>query len=246
MPTSTAYASYDTLLSPLDEVPSAPASLERLLGDGTQLPSPQGSMPWILERWTQRLAPVPGAAEFLLDVAASPLDRAAALHHVSTANDQGRTDLAFVAAMVWGYGKAGYGPYRTLRALSGGSAQSPGLDESVLARLREASEHARERGPLAGFYTLNNAPGKVRGLGPAFFTKWLYFTTAVDGPDDAAAASILDQRVRRWIADNTEIRLNIGKTRDYARYLQILDAWGARAHGTVSRAVVERSIFALS
>lgn len=86
---------------------------------------------------------------------------------------------AFTVAMIWGHGSSGYGPYRTARVLTGerspmGAPVSPG----VRSRPRESVDVAREDGPVEGYRFLNNRPGKIGGLGPAFFTKWLYFTTA--------------------------------------------------------------------
>lgn len=239
-------APYARMLDPLEDVPDAPSALAERLGSGAAAPAPQRAFPWSPDGWARRLSAVPGIESFLTELAEAPLDRGAVVRHVAQTTVEGRTDLAFVAAMIWGYGSSGYGPYRTHRVLSGGGADGTGPDERVLAQLCAASTVAREHGALAGFYALNNAPGKVRHLGPAFFTKWLYFTTAVEGPDDVAAAPILDMRVRQWIAGNTGVRLDLWRTRDYARYLQLLDAWGVRPEGTLSRVAVERSIFALS
>ena len=233
---------YASLLRPLDDVPAAPERLAQALGDGSSPPPPQEGMSWKREPWARRLSAVLGIEEFLASLP-DTVDRVAVLASVRDSEALGRTDLAFVAAMIWGYGSSGYGPYRTARVLTGGSDE---VDQSVLERFRSGARTAREQGAVAGFYAMNNPPGRVAYLGPAFFTKWLYFTTATTGPDSADAAPVLDKRVRDWIATNAEVHLRLDKTWAYHRYLQLLDAWAVRPAGTLSRATVERVIFSLS
>jgi len=233
---------YASLLRPLDEVPPAPARLVDALGDGSRAPAAQEGMTWTREPWSRRLSAVPGIDDFLRSLP-DTVDRATTLARIRDADAADRTDLAFVATMIWGYGRSGYGPYRTTRVLTGGADT---VDPSVLDRLRSGVDEARENGALAGFYAMNNTPGRVPYLGPAFFTKWLYFATATAGPDSADAAPVLDKRVRDWIAANTNIGLRLDKTWGYHRYLQLLDAWAVRPAGTLSRATVERVIFSLS
>lgn len=232
---------YDSLLRPLDDVPAIPECLADALGDGSSPPPPQEGMGWKRESWAQRLSAVPGIDDFL-GLLPSTVDRATILSSVREADDAGRTDLAFVAAMIWGYGTSGYGPYRTARVLTSGTDT---VDATVLERLRSGTRAARDGSALAGFYAMNNRPGRVPHLGPAFFTKWLYFTTATAGPDSADATPVLDKRVRDWIATNAEVGLRLDKTWGYHRYLQLLDAWAVRPAGTLSRATVERAIFSL-
>ncbi|MGM7423600.1 hypothetical protein [Cellulosimicrobium sp. CpK407] len=237
--TTTPYAS---LLRPLDDVPAVPGRLAEALGDGSAPPPPQEGMRWTREPWARRLSAVPDIDDFLASLP-STVDRATIVTSVRDSEGAGRTDLAFVAAMIWGYGSSGYGAYRTARVLTGGSDE---VDQSVLERLRSGARTAREEGALSGFYAMRNRPGRVAYLGPAFFTKWLYFATATTGPDSADAAPVLDMRVRDWIATNAEVQLRLDKTWGYHRYLQLLDAWSVRPTGTLSRATVERVIFSLS
>lgn len=74
------------------------------------------------------------------------------------------------AALAWGFGVRGYGRYRTGRVL----AQDPDG-----ARLAGALEHLRaEEIPpeaLVDAYVRFHTSHRLRGLGPAFFTKILYF-----------------------------------------------------------------------
>ncbi|QIY69680.1 hypothetical protein HEP84_11420 [Streptomyces sp. RLB1-33] len=80
---------------------------------------------------------------------------------------------ALVASYVWGQGRTGYGPYR-LKEILGTSGVG-----DVLA---QAGHAFREEGAVGAYRVLN---GAVQGLGPAFFTKYLYFLDA--GMDGAGA-----------------------------------------------------------
>lgn len=233
---------YAALLRPLDDLPAPPENLAEALGDGSAPPPPQKGMTWKREPWARRLSVVPDVDDLLASLPGQ-VDRATVLESVRKSEAADRTDLAFVATMIWGYGSSGYGPYRTARVLTGGS---DAVDPTVLERLRSAARTARTQGALSGFYAMRNLPGRVAYLGPAFFTKWLYFTTATAGPDSDDAAPVLDMRVRDWIATNAGVQLRLDKTWAYHQYLQLLDAWAVRPAGTLSRATVERVIFSLS
>ena len=151
---------------------------------------------------------------------------------------------AFTVAMIWGHGTSGYGPYRTARVLT--AARSPmgaPVSPGVRSRLGESIEVAREGGPVEGYRYLNNRPGKVDGLGPAFFTKWLYFVTARGDAGSANAAPVLDALVIEWLASHGGPSLRAGYTVDYAQYVETLRSWGA-PHG-LGPANVEERIFRL-
>ncbi|MDM8086420.1 hypothetical protein QUV83_16735 [Cellulomonas cellasea] len=151
---------------------------------------------------------------------------------------------AFTVAMIWGHGTTGYGPYRTARVLTAekkpkGHTVAP----NVRSRLTESVEVARAAGAVEGYRFLNNKPGRIAGLGPAFFTKWLYFVTARGEAGSPNAAPVLDALVISWLSTYAQVTLRPGRTDDYARYLEILDSWGA-PHG-LAPAEVEERIFML-
>lgn len=93
-----------------------------------------------------------------------------------------------------------------------------------------------------------NNEGKIKYLGGAFFTKSISFASMVDSIDGPDVAPILDKRVSDWIAARTadagNIRLSPRSTRDYRRYLDLLDSWGT-PYGR-GRAPVELAIFELT
>jgi hypothetical protein len=106
------------------------------------------------------------------------------------------TDL-LVATFIWGWGTAGYGPrrLRDIRAAAGNR-----LESSLQRALDEVNTDPASPDPIAGYACLYSGnddqdrvePGqepwsRLRGFGPAFFTKFLYFSTP--------GALILDNRL---------------------------------------------------
>ncbi|MFF1560472.1 hypothetical protein [Streptomyces sp. NPDC058279] len=106
---------------------------------------------------------------------------------------------AFVASYVWGQGRIGYGPHRLKDILA-----EPNVADVVAG----ADAALREDGAVAAYDVLYRA---VRGLGPAFFTKLLYFLGLARDAPAAPRALILDQRVARVVrAHATRIGLEAG------------------------------------
>lgn len=142
--------------------------------------------------------------------------------------------------MIWGHGLSNYGAYRTARVLT--TQKNPKgapLSDAVAGRLSESVNIARGQGPVEAFRYLNNRPGKVAGLGPAFFTKWLFFTTARGDTTSLHAAPVLDELVVNWLRRQAHISLRPGRTDDYARYIGVLTEWG-KPHGLTPAQVEER------
>lgn len=90
---------------------------------------------------------------------------------------------------------------------------------------------------------MNNA-GRIKHLGSAFFTKWLYFGSALTSPDDPNAAPILDKQVQDWLKQHAGVTLDIRRTEAYQRYVDALTAWGEH-HGRTP-VQVEKAIFGLA
>jgi hypothetical protein len=96
------------------------------------------------------------------------------------------TDL-LAASYIWGWGTAGYGP-RRLRDIC--AAAGDRLEPSLQSALDAAGKDPASLDPIAGYaclyggydYQDRAAPGqppwsRLHGFGPAFFTKFLYFST---------------------------------------------------------------------
>lgn len=216
--------------------PPVPALLGPLLAH----PTDQRAFPWKREHWSH-LDRFDGVAE-ALDALPATVDRESTRVAVQSQLASDQLLGAFAAAMVWGYGTTGYGPARTERVLTGAYSHGT-LRPVVEVSLRQSVTIARDQGSVAAYRYLNNE-GHIPYLGPAFFTKWLYFITATAGVTDPEAAPILDAQVIRWLRSHSELHLKPGLTADYERYIVTLRAWGTR-HG-LSPAQVEREIFGLA
>lgn len=208
-------------------------------------PTPQRAFAWNQGPWRARLHDLPDVLD-ALDGLPSAVDRNSTRQVVLTELNAGRVLPAFVAAMIWGYGTVGYGPTRVRWIITGtkgpGALHAPTLP-TVSEHLAAGAQKVRESGPRDAFYLMNN-DGHIKHLGAAFFTKWLYFTSALSGPDDPAAAPILDKQVATWLDKNAQMSLRLNNTNSYAAYLDLLSEWG-EPHGR-SRVQVEKAIFGLA
>jgi hypothetical protein len=116
------------------------------------------------------------------------------------------TDL-FVASFVWGWGTTGYGPRRCrdIRAAAGNR-----LEPSLQRALGEINKSLNSPDPVAGYAQLYGGYGhearagpgqepwsRLRGFGPAFFTKFLYFSTP--------GALILDNRLANAVSSRSRL-----------------------------------------
>ncbi len=217
----------------------APRQLLPLLSSGQVR---QRAFGWPRSRWEKWLTDVKGAERSLEGLPAE-LDRPATAGIVQRNVESDDYAAAFVAAMVWGHGYSGYGPYRTAWALtSSRTPRSRPVEPAVVRRLRESCSMVRQEGPVASYRYLNNR-GHIAGLGPAFFTKWLYFSSADGRPYGDQAAPILDALITFWLRENAGVQLRYGRTSDYETYLDLLHEWGT-PHGR-NAVEVEEAIFRL-
>lgn len=121
---------------------------------------------------------------------------------------------AFFVVMAWGFAETNYGPYRVSRMLSSTGPTAP-------ARLLQATHAVRRDGPSAAYRTLASA-ARIKYLGPAFGTKFLFFQSA-----GHPRALILDGVVSRWLVANCDVRLNATRwsLATYERYLALMRTW---------------------
>ncbi|WP_019146597.1 8-oxoguanine DNA glycosylase OGG fold protein [Aeromicrobium massiliense] len=131
-----------------------------------------------------------------------------------------------VASYAWGTGTVSYGPVRMARVLAAGGDV---VEHAVTSAVRTLDEH----GAVAAYWVLNNrAPAGLRlpFLGPAFFTKLLYFAghelARAPIPPGTHRPLILD----RVLASKPQIRPVVGgwtagwRTSHYAAYLERMAA----------------------
>jgi hypothetical protein len=172
----------------------------------------QPASKWSLRSWQAFL---PQHAQYIASLP-NPINRAAVQAEVARASDSPDTAVrAFVATMVWGYGRVGYGAYRTAKVL----ADNPSASEVLM----DVAAEARRHGGPAAFERM--AKSRLTGLGVAFATKYLFFCSL---GYDVPPAPILDRLVRNWLASSTGWRINLDwRVRDYRAYVQTVVAWGA-------------------
>ena len=190
---------------------------------------------------------IPDAAMTLKDLP-DEVDRSVVRHVVQGNLVRERVLGALVPVLIWG-GPGGYGPYRARRILTAGTnVAGGGAETDIRERLVKAADIARGEAAAVDAFRFMNNDGKIKYLGPAFFTKWLAFSSMTNSVDGKNVAPILDKRVRDWIFQNTkgadQINLRTTSTAHYQRYLDLLDAWGGPYGRT--RAQVELAIFDLT
>lgn len=209
---------------------------------------PQSPFPWTKQPWLDQMHDLPDVLS-LLDRLPERVSRQSTRDAVSAELNAGRTLPAFIAAMVWGWGTAsGMGALRTRWILTqtkarSAAASSEVVDPLVSDRLASGARCVRADGALEAFRLMNNE-GRILHLRSSYFTKWLYFTSAGDGPDDPNAAPIFDDRIVEWIKGPGGVPLEKNRTGSYAEYLDLLANWG-ESYGR-TRAQVETEIFRLA
>lgn len=173
----------------------------------------QAAIPWPKDRW---IVHFPEHAD--LFIALPDLIDRTAVHRVfsSVGESEAFATRAFLVSMVWGYGKVGYGPWRARRVL-----EQPG----AAAKLLEVAQIVRADGGLAGYAALAREH-RIRWLGPAFGTKFLYFCPQ---SDNGQRSLILDRIVADWL--NQHLRPGFNPVpwapRTYRRYLGLMEDWAA-------------------
>jgi hypothetical protein len=172
---------------------------------------PQPGIAWPRDRWIGSF-PI---HEHHLQELPELLDRQAIRTACLQVGESGdAAEFAFIAAMAWGYGNVGYGPFRTNRILTARS--------DAAARLATVAATLKEAGAIAAYEKLSNECA-LRWLGPAFGTKFIYFCP--QGP--GGPALILDRLVSRWLNREANERLNPAtwSSATYRRYLQQVWEW---------------------
>ncbi|MEX0172028.1 hypothetical protein [Streptomyces sp. LMG1-1-1.1] len=133
-----------------------------------------------------------------------------------------RWSEALVASYVWGQGRTGYGPHRLMGILA-----EPGVADA----LAECGSVLRKEGAVAAYRVLY---GSVRGLGPAFFTKLLYFLDQAMDVPPTPRALVLDQRVAcvfRTHAARVGLESGLASASDVATWIWSDGGWTPHRYG---------------
>ncbi len=159
-------------------------------------------------------------------VQGAAISRAQVVAVAREAVKRGEWSEVLVASYVWGQGRTGYGPHRLKEILA---------EPNVFDVLERAGATLQEEGAVAAYHVLY---GAVRGLGPAFFTKLLYFLDLAMDTSTAPRALILDQRVARVVRTHaTRVGLEVGATStpDVAAWTWSDGGWTAHRYGVYLR-----------
>lgn len=172
---------------------------------------PQAPMAWRRDRWITDFPQHSAILEALPD----RLGR----HDVRTwcanaATDRSAAEAAYLVTMVWGYGIKGYGRPRTAKVLG---------NPDAAGRLLVVARTLAEDGAVAAYHRLGTDQ-RLRGLGPAFGTKFLHFCQP---SDDRPRALIHDEFVASWLRAVAGISLSplSWSTQTYSAYLDLLHGW---------------------
>lgn len=167
-----------------------------------------------------------------LDDARSSIDRTLVHQIGRRATEPGPAAHTLVAATIWGSGN------RRVRLRTRSWAH--GFD-SVADRLAAAACVLQDEGSLAAFAALLHG-GRlyVNGIGPSFFTKFLYFAGYLNGLYQLRPL-IFDRVARQALRMLCGLDLTENSVDDYAIYLELAHSWAQEWQTEPD--VVERALF---
>lgn len=205
-----------------------PVTLRKLVDDWKNRSRPaQQPMPWPRDRWEAAFP----ADKKVLRALPDALDRTAVRDVCARAGENEKAaQQALLATLAWGYGWVGYGPHRADAML---------LAPDAAKRLRAVAKIAASEGAIAAYRSLGRE-NRIKGLGPAFGTKFIVFCQ----PEGVLPAALIhDELVTAWLEANgrPDLRASTWAPRKYEVYLDQMDAWAEELR--VSPETIEYLIF---
>lgn len=178
---------------------------------------PEGlSLPWFLEREESALSV---SRQRLFELGES----------VETEED---AVSFYVAVCSWGAGTDAQQTYRCVQPL-----HQPGAPGKLLEGLRVASTESA----VDGYFTFKNySQARIKYLGPAFFTKLLYFAAGRPTPADTRHPLILDRRVAVALGWT---KTSGWRTSEYSHYLDLVEQLQERWRPDLPTDVIEYTLF---
>ncbi|MEV8143807.1 hypothetical protein [Specibacter sp. NPDC078709] len=179
---------------------------------------------WKTENWRRYLR-----NSNILDSLPNPIDRRAVIDTFRRIYDSDSALDAFIASYLWGYAKAGFGPYRAERVIRLNNGPERGKD--FAAELFKLAMIAMEEGGVAAYEHIVSERRRDRHFfaqwGPAFATKFISYATQAS--DKVGTTPILDAIVSEWFGDHcTEIGrlwLTWHSAGSYRRYTDCMAEW---------------------
>jgi len=198
-----------------------------LAGAGAQYATGAGAhaVRYVPAHWSG-IAPWPDRLLERSHAKSAAISRAQVVAVAREAVKRGGWSEALVASYVWGQGRTGYGPHRLKEILD-----EPNVSDALV----KAGATLREEGAVAAYRMLY---GAVRGLGPAFFTKLLYFLDLAMDTPTVPRALILDQRVARVVrthATRVGLEMELTAASDVAAWTWSDGGWTPHRYGVYLR-----------
>ena len=202
---------------------STPEAITELIAKWKTDKTPaQEPIPWNRKRWEapdSRYPKVASHKTFIKDLPDQIGREDVRGYGAKASESPTRAVEAFIASMVWGFGGTGYGVYRTNRILT--------VNPEAPKRLHRVAEILKTDGPVEGYRAMANSDqSRLKWLGPAFGTKYLYFCSPEDNP-----ALVLDALMAAWLNKHcgTKLRPWQWSTTKYKEYLANMTKWAGTA-----------------
>ncbi|MDD1477929.1 8-oxoguanine DNA glycosylase OGG fold protein [Arthrobacter sp. H16F315] len=185
---------------------------------------PQEAFEWKKNSWQKYLGH--GA---ILEALPNPIDRDGVLETFKQVHDPDSALNAFIASYLWGYAKAGFGPYRAERVIRLNT--DPEKGKNFAAELHTLSQIAMADGGTAAFEHVVDKRRADRKFfaqwGPAFATKFI--SSATKASDQVATTPIMDSIVAAWFSEHCQeigpLWLTWHSTDSYRRYTECVAEW---------------------
>lgn len=202
---------------------------------------PQEAFDWKKKNWQEYLG-----GYGILDTLPNPIDRADVLETFKLINDSDSALDAYIASYLWGYAKAGFGPYRAERVIRLNTDRDRG--KNFDAELHTLAQKAKTNGGTAAFKHVVDERHNDRKFfaqwGPAFATKFISFATQAS--DQVPTTPIMDRIVVDWFSKHCKeigpLWLTWYSTNSYRRYTDCMAEWAEELG--IEPEQVEQLIFA--
>lgn len=187
---------------------------------------PQDAFEWEKKNWQKYLGNYN-----ILESLPNPIGRPGVLEKFKLVNDLDSALDAYIASYLWGYAKAGFGPYRAERVIRLNTDLKNG--KNFADDLLTLANTTMTDGGTAGFQHVVNRRQADRKFfaqwGPAFATKFISFATKAS--TQVPTTPIMDSIVVEWFSKHCKeigpLWLTWYSADSYCRYTECMADWAA-------------------
>lgn len=206
-------------------MPAVPDDLRRRFDQWDANGRPQQkAFRWKEQNWQRYLG-----AYSILEKLPNPIDRAGVLKTFERVNDPSSALDAYIASYLWGYAKAGFGPYRAEQVIRLNT--DPENRKDFAAELHTLAQIAMKNGGNAAFEHVVDKRQHDRMFfhewGPSFATKFISFATKASS--QVPTTPIMDRIVVGWFRNHCKeigaLWLNWNSASSYRRYTECMAEW---------------------